>query len=346
MQRGAKAQHVASGATEGREGGGAGRAGPDVSPLPSGCAAGRALLVVRLALLCLAIPTCRRSVAPTPPPGPPPRPVLGAVDVRDESKEPAESGRLDVDAIAAALRTSLQASGLVQVVSSLDAGGGTDAAVVRVVASVGVEIVEEEKKGLVRAGVNLQLATRPIEAPGAINEVLSAGGEQMYEVRPRVDRGRLAQRLAERTAIDLLAGFIAKAKLATASPPEVHAAIVADGGTAREEAIRIAGVRQLRGEAPTLLHLLQDDEESVRDAALGALIAMRDRRAVTELTRNRSLRDRREMRKILEAIAILGGDEAREYLSFVAETHDDEEIRQLAADAQSRLLRRDDGAPK
>ena len=33
------------------------------------------------------------------------------------------------------------------------------------------------------------------------------------------------------------------------------------------------------------------------------------------------------MRKIIEAIAILGGQEADEYLSFVAATHDDEDIR-------------------
>jgi HEAT repeat protein len=108
----------------------------------------------------------------------------------------------------------------------------------------------------------------------------------------------------------------------------------------REEAIRMAGTRGLREEVPTLLALLQDDNEATRDAALGALIAMKERRAVTELTRNRSLRDRHEMRKILEAIAILGGDEARDYLSFVAETHDDEEIRKLAADAKVRLDRR------
>ena len=54
---------------------------------------------------------------------------------------------------------------------------------------------------------------------------------------------------------------------------------------------------------------------------------MRDRRAVRELTQSRSLRDRREMRKIIEAISILGGQEADEYLSFVAATHDDDEIR-------------------
>ena len=33
------------------------------------------------------------------------------------------------------------------------------------------------------------------------------------------------------------------------------------------------------------------------------------------------------MRKIIEAIAILGGQEADDYLSFVASSHDDEEIR-------------------
>ena len=69
----------------------------------------------------------------------------------------------------------------------------------------------------------------------------------------------------------------------------------------------------------------------MRDAALGALIAIGDRRAVTALTSTRSLRDRREMRKIIEAIAILRRHEALDYLSFVAATHDDDEIRAEAA---------------
>ena len=67
---------------------------------------------------------------------------------------------------------------------------------------------------------------------------------------------------------------------------------------------------------------------------------MRERRAVRELTQSRSLRDRREMRKIIEAISILGGQEADEYLSFVAATHDDDEIRTEAAAARARMQRR------
>ena len=46
------------------------------------------------------------------------------------------------------------------------------------------------------------------------------------------------------------------------------------------------------------------------------------------------------MRKIIEAISILGGQEADDYLSFVAATHDDDEIRAEAAAARARLQRR------
>ena len=107
-----------------------------------------------------------------------------------------------------------------------------------------------------------------------------------------------------------------------------------------EPAIRVAGERRLRDEVPVLLELLENPSEAVRDAALGALIQIGDRRAVTALAKSRSMKDRREMRKILDAISILGGDEALDYLSFVAESHDDEEIRGLAAAAKGRLERR------
>jgi HEAT repeat protein len=91
---------------------------------------------------------------------------------------------------------------------------------------------------------------------------------------------------------------------------------------------------------PTLLKLLSSEDESVRDAALGALVELRERRAVSEIAKQRSMRDQREMRKILDAIATLGGDEAIEYLSFVADAHEDEEIKGMAKQALERLKRR------
>jgi hypothetical protein len=49
------------------------------------------------------------------------------------------------------------------------------------------------------------------------------------------------------------------------------------------------------------------------------------------------MRDRREMRKIVDALAALGGQEAADYLSFVADAHEDEEIRNMARAALVRL---------
>lgn len=310
-----------------------------------------AALLLVLATACGALGVaCKqqgKSAAPPPPP-----PLLGAVeivDVSEKSDPSASSGeRYDTDALVNLVREGLTKAGLAVLPAAGSDGApaapGPQPAVARVHGRVGVELVEVERKGLVRAAVVLQMSSRPADAPGALNEELSGAGEQPYSVAPTVNRRALAQRLLERTTADLVNGYVARRALATAAPERVHAAIVGDGGALREEAIRVAGSRGLKSEVPALLPLLQNDDERVRDAALGALIAMRERRAVSELTRNRSMRDRHEMRKILEAISILGGDEARDYLSFVAASHDDEEIRKLAADAKARLERRSPGA--
>jgi HEAT repeat protein len=147
-----------------------------------------------------------------------------------------------------------------------------------------------------------------------------------------------------RIAGDLIDSYVSRRQLERGPPTAVHAALQADGGALRDDAIRAVGERKLRDEVPILLKLLSDPDERTRDAALGSLIALGDRRAVSELTRTRSLRDRHEMRKMIEAIAILGGQEADQYLSFVAATHDDDEIRAEAAAARARLQRRESDA--
>jgi hypothetical protein len=48
------------------------------------------------------------------------------------------------------------------------------------------------------------------------------------------------------------------------------------------------------------------------------------------------------MQKILSAIAVLGGSEARDYLSFVAQNHDDDEVRAMAKQALDTLDRSPD----
>jgi HEAT repeat protein len=142
-------------------------------------------------------------------------------------------------------------------------------------------------------------------------------------------------RLAERSVTDLLTTYVGRQKLWTADRATLHASLQTPGEL-RVEAIRIAAARKLADEVPTLIALLSDDDEIVRDAALGALVTLRDRRAVPALTKTRSMRDMREMGKIVEALGVLGGQEAMDYLAFVADTHENEEIRRLAAAALQR----------
>lgn len=302
---------------------------------------GRASLLIASLVTASSVSSCKRAAKVSPP-----APVLETVEIDGAAGAPLPDGTpgppYDLSALMAQVRGTLLRSGLV-VDAAADGGTRGEGAarpVVRVRGRVATEFVEVDAKGLVRAAVALRIGTRPADAPGALNEELSASGEQPYAASAKTDRPALGQKLIERMVNDLVGGYVARMALATAPPEQVHAAIVGDGGALREEAIRVAGARGLKAEAPVLLPLLQNDDERVRDAALGALIALKDQRAVKELTHNRSMKDRREMRKILDAIAILGGDEARDYLSFVAASHDDEEIRKLAADAQARMERR------
>lgn len=254
--------------------------------------------------------------------------------------EPASAGSLDSRALEAVIRRKMQASGLLAPAAP-PAPREPPPAKLRILAQVAAEIVEVGDKGKVRSSIALRLDTRPSDTPGAIDEELSASGEGEFAARAGTRRGEVAQSVTERTLTDLLDGFLARLHLRVASPAELHA-LIRQRGPLREDAVRQVGDRRVRDEVPYLLELLHDDSESLRDAALGALLALRDRRAVRELTHSRAMDDRREMRKILDAIAALGGDEARDYLSFVAEGHTDEEIRHMAAEARDRLERRRD----
>jgi hypothetical protein len=276
---------------------------------------------------------------------------LGTVSVRDLTPPDEAPARLDVEGLERALRARLLATGLFAV-EVADAGAPNG--VTRVEVRAAVDNAEVADKGLARAHVIVRLETRPEGAPGAISEELEGAGEEKYTVsrpsKPGVSgpgaSHALYDGLVRRVAGDLFSDLAARRRLRQGAPEALRAALAADGGELRIEAIRAVGERHLASEASTLLPLLDDPDEATRDAALGAFIALGDRRAVTALTRSRSLHDRRELSKIIEAVSILGGQEADDYLSFLAGSHDDEEIRAEATAARARLLRRADAAAK
>ena len=261
---------------------------------------------------------------------------------------------VDAQALGRALRARLLATGLF---AEEDAPAAAPRAVTRVEVQVALDGAEIELKGVARVHVRLRLETRPRGAPDALDETVEATGEQTYEIPPRAKgapkdapstppKEPLYEGLVQRIAGDLIADIVARSRVAHGGPDAIHAALAADGGELRLEAIRAVGEQHVSAEVPRLLALLDDPDEMTRDAALGALIALRDRRAVATLTRSRSLRDRRELGKIIEALSVLGGQEADDYLAFVAGSHDDEDIRAQATAARARLLRHADSGAK
>jgi HEAT repeat protein len=96
---------------------------------------------------------------------------------------------------------------------------------------------------------------------------------------------------------------------------------------------------------PRLLELLASPDPSIRDGAIGTLAELRDPRAVKPLTELARFGDHDMMRRIIDAIAAIGGEEARAYLQFVADGHDHPVIRDLARQALERLDRRGLGGP-
>lgn len=230
----------------------------------------------------------------------------------------AASGVFAPEANAAAPRANFTIAFLIEV------GPGQDAAL-RAVAAAELKVTVSPPTPL--ASRFLENVEAAADAPMP----LPASGATAAAARVEAFSGRLLD--------DLLRDYIGRVRLGRAKSDAVLAALNSPIPDVREEAARISGERKLKAGADRLLVLLSDPEERVRDASLGALIALQEERAVAELGKTRSMRDAREMAKILDAISVLGGSEAVSYLEFVADAHPDAAIQTLAREALDRMRR-------
>ena len=262
---------------------------------------------------------------------------LGPLAITPTAGAGDESLLVDRETLAQKARAQLLQAGIFAGEASESTKSG--AAVARIGVTLSMELVRAEGKTAVRAGVRLNVSIRPAGvAPSHFGEDVQVNAEMLFDPDTQPEKGAL-QRLAERAVGDLLAAYVARQKLWSADRQTLHAVLIAPGEL-RLEAIRVAAARKLGEEVPSLVALLNDDEEIVRDAALGALVELRDPRAVPALTKTKSMQDRRELRKIVDSLAAIGGQEASDYLSFVADAHEEEEIRNMAKAALARLKSR------
>jgi hypothetical protein len=243
---------------------------------------------------------------------------------------------LDSERVAAKARSVLEGSGVF-------ASTGDSSKQAKIDVSIDLEVLADDSdRADVGVKVRLKIDVKPATAATTrYTEDAAAIGQAPLADTPAAEIAAAVERLAERTTQDLLAAYAARQKLWNASEPELARAMTSGVGDTRLDAIRISGSRKLRGLLPAVLRLLGDDDEATRDVALGAVVAIGDRSAVRALAESRQMRDSYEMSKVLDAVAALGGQEAKDYLSFVAETHDDQDIRKMAAAALERLKKRE-----
>jgi hypothetical protein len=192
-----------------------------------------------------------------------------------------------------------------------------------------------EGRGLARAALTIRLVRvdGPVDAP----RLETQGGAELPYDLGTPDADGVYTELLTRLLGDLMKGFLAQARLSHADMPTLLGAMRGEEPDLRLGAIAVVAARRERGAVPVLIERLNDRVDAVRDRALGALVEIGDPAAVRPLTEQTKFRDLEGMQKIIDAIASLGGEEARTYLEFVASGHEDAEIRQQAREALTRL---------
>lgn len=282
----------------------------------------RAPRLIAAAAAALLVAACGKgggtSPAPPPPDASPPPPSLGSVGVSVRGW-PAIAGTAPTpEALTARLEAALAASGVYQ-------PGG--------------------KKVRVRAEVLVALDGPP--EPLTAATIVRAELEDdlplddrvlVEEPRPAPEDAPAKAAAAVERAIDLAAaGVIAKERLRQGDPRALDAAFAAGDREHQLYALAVVAERRARGFRDRAALLLASTDEELRDAAIGAIARVGDASSLPALTRLAKFSDADVLRRVLPAIAAIGGDEARDYLEFVRSGHAEPAIRELAAEALAKM---------
>jgi len=112
----------------------------------------------------------------------------------------------------------------------------------------------------------------------------------------------------------------------------------------RDYAIRALADRRSPAVVPQLIARLEDDNPAVALRAVGALVAIGDRRAVEPLIEMTRKRPPQLVAQVLYALASLGGSTAEAFLYTLESGAPDDEVRRAANEALAELRRKRDEA--
>lgn len=145
----------------------------------------------------------------------------------------------------------------------------------------------------------------------------------------------------ERTAVDAARGLAFKEELRAGGDDAAIAGLASEDEGTRVWALRLVADRAIAGAYEAVAERFVEATSDVeRDAAIGALVALRDPRGVEVLTEHTDMNDYDRVRRVLDPIAAIGGEEAVTYLEFIASGHPDAQIRAQAIEGLDRMKRR------
>jgi hypothetical protein len=165
-------------------------------------------------------------------------------------------------------------------------------------------------------------------------------GRASYAAGDPDARAQALREALERALDQAAAGALVQLDARAKTEPALVADLTHPEVRVREAAILQLAERKSRDAVPALVERLQDPDPTIVHRAIGALIAIGDRRAVNpfiELTRKRP---GEFVSQLVYALGELGGEEAEGFLFTVETGHPDEAVRKAATQALSDLQRR------
>ena len=243
---------------------------------------------------------------------------------------------LDIDSTALARRvgSALRAS-IFFVADERETPEGRQFASAMVVARLSYDVLDEDS-AKPRAFVALELVVLPDPA-GAAAEELPAKDNVIVEkpLSKAIHGAALVEVLTEQAelAIDLgVQSLLKKEAMRTDTAGELAEA-VKRADDASFWALEIIGDRKAHDALDAVIGALRGDDRDLADASISVLVALGEPAAVSALTENIDFQNYERVRVIIEASAALGGEDAAEFLEFVASGHPDPTIKARAEEA-------------
>ena len=145
--------------------------------------------------------------------------------------------------------------------------------------------------------------------------------------------------LAEHSMREMGEGLIARERVRVGGVEAVRQGLASGDSDTRLWSLELCAARRSVELFDEVARVLSSTDSSERDRAIAALVAMGDPRAVDLLARRAPFDDLDLLPAVIDGIITLGGDDAVEYLEFVASGHPEDDIRQRARQGLSRLKR-------